>query len=120
MDRFEEEGFRKPKYPLSSERRFIIVIIDVIVSFILMFVIGNYVLPNNLWQTLSSKYISLTIVSFYILYRFFSILILNKTLGMLILRTYYLDDNGNIKFSFRQKFLASFMISSKMKEYTNK
>lgn len=83
------------KYPVEGDKKMIIGIIDTPISLLLTFFIGILLIPNNLWNSWTSYNIYLVLVIGYIVYRLICIPSFNSTIGMMIFKSEFLNEDGN-------------------------
>lgn len=95
--------------PTNVVRKIILAIIDTALGFGLTSVIGNVVLPNDIWTYWTDRNPGLVLIIGILLYRVFMIMTLKATIGMMITRVKLLNRNYE-ELNVIERFFASILI----------
>lgn len=95
--------------PASGGRKIIAGITDAAIGFGFTFFIGNYVLPNKLWNSWTEGNPAVVLITGYLLYRIITVTTLCATIGMLISKTRFLNKNYE-ELNLKEKFMAAVFI----------
>jgi hypothetical protein len=79
--------------PASVEKKILIGTIDVTISLGLTFFVGNYLLPNRIWNNWTDTNPLIVLIVGYLLCRILAIITIDKTVGMIISKTKFLNKN---------------------------